>query len=320
MLQRIKALSVIDHTKNIRHKRADTDLIFEFILKNSPEVDKCVVISTLSDLLTESTITNKVCSNGLDSYKRIKQTVNSVAAKDEQQLVVTTELPRSNLPSELPTLPQSHIDTREVRNSRSVFENSHKECIDQIDRKLNSLNTFIDHELSVLRDKMDFLSEGLQDVLTNKQYMENKNMNTLQENINNLQKQLLEKDEIVRSLIETQTGLMEILKSQKINEIQKVQNSSTNHPVLFPERRHQHHSASINLQDRLDKSQEYHKNGHHQQYGKQQQHHKNHTQIPPHIKEEHQLKESQQKRRLEGQIKKKKVYIETSLKLSLKRT
>ena len=61
----------------------------------------------------------------------------------------------------------------------------------QIDHKLNSLNTFIDHELSVLRDKMDSLSEGLQNVLTNKQHMGNKNMNILQENINNLQKQLL---------------------------------------------------------------------------------------------------------------------------------
>ena len=34
--------------------------------------------------------------------------------------------------------------------------------------------------------------------------MGNKNMNILQENINNLQKQLLEKDEIITSLIETQ--------------------------------------------------------------------------------------------------------------------
>ena len=34
--------------------------------------------------------------------------------------------------------------------------------------------------------------------------MGNKNMNILQENINNLQKQLLEKDEIIRSLIETE--------------------------------------------------------------------------------------------------------------------
>ena len=70
--------------------------------------------------------------------------------------------------------------------------------------------------------------------------MGNKNMNILQKNINNLQKQLLEKDDIIRSLIETQTGLMEILKSQKTNqksqnEIQKVQNVSTNHPVIFPE-------------------------------------------------------------------------------------
>ena len=187
-------------------------MIFEFISKNSPDVDKCDVISTLYDLLAENTITIKICSNGLDSYKRIKQTVDSVATEDEQQLVVTTELPRSNLPIELPTPPQSHIGTPQFPNSRAVFENSNKECIDQIDRKLNSSNTFIDHELSVLSDKMDSLSEGLQDVLTNKQHMENKNMNTLQENINNLQKQLLEKDEIIRSLIETQTGLMEILK------------------------------------------------------------------------------------------------------------
>ena len=187
-------------------------MIFEFISKNSPDVDKCDVISTLYDLLAENTITIKICSNGLDSYKRIKQTVDSVATEDEQQLVVTTELPRSNLPVELPTPPQSHIDTPQFPNSRAVFENSNKECIDQIDLKLNSSNTFIDHELSVLSDKMDSLSEGLQDVLTNKQHMENKNMNTLQENINNLQKQLLEKDEIIRSLIEAQTGLMEISK------------------------------------------------------------------------------------------------------------
>ena len=147
--------------------------------------------------------------------KRIKETVDSAAAEDEQQLVITTELPRSSLPSELLTPPQSHIDTPQVSYSRPVFENSHKECIVQIDHKINSLNTFIDHELSVLRDKMDSLSEGLQNVLTNKQHMGNKNMNILQENINNLQKQLLEKDEIITSLIETQITQDFILQGKK---------------------------------------------------------------------------------------------------------
>ena len=106
-----KILSAIDHIKNDRHELADTDSIFEFILKNSPYVDKCIVISTLFDLLAENTITNKKLSNGLDSYKRIKETVDPAAAEDEQQLVVTTELLRSNLPSELLIPPQSHIDT-----------------------------------------------------------------------------------------------------------------------------------------------------------------------------------------------------------------
>ena len=87
---------------------------------------------------------------------------------------------------------------------------------------------------------MDSLTEGLQDVLTNKQHKENKNTNTLHENKDNLQKQLLKKDEIIRSLIETQTSVVKILKSQKINqklqnEIQKVQNGTTNRPVIFPE-------------------------------------------------------------------------------------
>ena len=105
---------------------------------------------------------------------------------------------------------------------------------------------------------------------------------------------------------------MEILKSQKANqksqnEIQKVQNVSTNHTVIFPERRQQHHYLSINLQDSPDKSREYHINGHHQQDGKQLHHHKNHTQIPQHSNDEQQLKEPQQKRRQDKQIKK--VYI-----------
>ena len=93
-----KILSAIDHIKNVRHKRADTDSIFEFISKNSPDVDKCIVISTLFDLLAENTITNKKCSNGLDSYKRIKETVDSVTTEDEQQVVVATELSRSIYP------------------------------------------------------------------------------------------------------------------------------------------------------------------------------------------------------------------------------
>ena len=92
---------------------------------------------------------------------------------------------------------------------------------------------------------------------------------------------------------------MEILKSQKINEIQKVQNSSINHPVILPERRHQHPSPLINQQDSPDKSREYHTNFHHQQDGKKQQHDKYHTQIPQHSKEQQQLIEFQQKRRLE---------------------
>ena len=147
--------------------------------------------------------------------KRIKETVDSAAAEDEQQLVITTELPRSGLPSKLLTPPQSHIDTPQVSYSHPVFENSHKECIVQIDHKINSLNIFTDHELSVPRDKIDSLSEGLQNVLTNKQHMGNKNMNILQENINNLQKQLLEKDEIIRSLIETQITQDIILQGKK---------------------------------------------------------------------------------------------------------
>ena len=132
-----KILSAIDHIKNVRHKRADTDSIFEFISKNSPDVDKCIVTSTLFDLLAENTITNKKCFNGLDSYKRIKETVGSATTEDEQQVVVSTELSRSNLPGELLTPPQSHIDTPEVPNSLPVIENSHKECIVQIDHKIN---------------------------------------------------------------------------------------------------------------------------------------------------------------------------------------
>ena len=75
---------------------------------------------TLSDFIVENTISNKKCSNGLDSCNRINQTVDYDSAEDEQQLVVTTEFTRSNLSSELLTLPQYHIDTPQVPNSRRL--------------------------------------------------------------------------------------------------------------------------------------------------------------------------------------------------------
>ena len=68
---------------------------------------------------------------------------------------------------------------------------------------------------------MDSFSEYLLDVLT-KQHIENKNINTLQQIMTNLQKQLMEKHEIKRFLIETQHELMKMLKSQNLN--QRVQN------------------------------------------------------------------------------------------------
>ena len=113
-------MSAIDHIKNISHKHANTDSIFEFVEKNSPDVGKCIEIITLFDLLGENNITNKKCSNGLDCYKRIKETVNSAAAEDEQQLVVSTELPRSILLRELLTPPQPDIDTPQVPNRATL--------------------------------------------------------------------------------------------------------------------------------------------------------------------------------------------------------
>ena len=107
---------------------------------------------------------------------------------------------------------------------------------------------------------------------------------------------------------------MEILKSQKINEIQKVQNSSTNHLLTLSERRHQHHSPSINQLDNPDKSREYHTNGHHQQDGKQQQHHKYHNAV----KKSKNQKNPNKSVDLKGNLKR--YILETSMKMLLKRT
>ena len=67
--------------------------------------------------------------HGSDFYKRIKQTVDSVTAEDEQQLVLTVELPRSDLPSELTTQPQSHTDTPFIPNSYLSLKNGTKNVL-----------------------------------------------------------------------------------------------------------------------------------------------------------------------------------------------
>lgn len=98
--------------------------------------------------------------------------------------LATIELPVSYLPRELLTLPLIKNDAPAVPSNFPVIENSLKESTLQISHKINSLNTFINHELSVLRYKMDPFCESLQQVLSSKQHLEN--MNTLQENMVNL--------------------------------------------------------------------------------------------------------------------------------------
>ena len=51
---------------------------------------------------------------------------------------------KNELLSELPTLPKISYWHSFSPNSRSLFENYLKECTVQFDRKLNSLNNFID--------------------------------------------------------------------------------------------------------------------------------------------------------------------------------
>ena len=74
-----------------------------------------------------------------------------------------------------------------------------------MEAKFSALKGYIDCEISSLNSKVDLFIESLKETITKVEKSDNNNMEILQESTRFLQKNLLAKSDIIKSLTKTQT-------------------------------------------------------------------------------------------------------------------
>ena len=74
-----------------------------------------------------------------------------------------------------------------------------------MEAKFSALKSYLDCEISSLNSKVDLFIESLKETITKVEKSDNSNMEILQESTRFLQKNLLAKSDIIKSLTKTQT-------------------------------------------------------------------------------------------------------------------
>ena len=74
-----------------------------------------------------------------------------------------------------------------------------------MEAKFSALKSYLDCEISSLNSKVDLFIESLKETITKVEKSDNSNMEILQESTRFLQKNLLAKSDITKSLTKTQT-------------------------------------------------------------------------------------------------------------------
>ena len=176
---------VLSAKDNIREKkkRPDVDSIFNHIAKSSAtNIDRDVVESVLGELINQKIISNKKTSSGCVSFYRAEKSDNisnilensskKQANLDAIQISLKDPVPRVN---------------NETPQSKHVIQNKNKpeEEINALkfEAQLSPLKTYINCELSTMKSKLDGLSQCLIKNASCQSNNENKNFETLQDNV-----------------------------------------------------------------------------------------------------------------------------------------
>ena len=103
----------------------------------------------------------------------------------------------------------TNIETLSPCNCRSAILNisSDKNNILKVEAQLSALKSYASCELSILRNQIEPFTEHIKMLLGH----ENRNIDALHKNIAFLQNELTEKNKIIKSLMETQTAVLDVI-------------------------------------------------------------------------------------------------------------
>ena len=170
--------------------------------------------------MKDNLIINKKTTSGFDSFFRNDAPLNEEImpnviidnSQDKNEVIID----ESATPCQ-PT-PQLHndIDTLPLQNSFPPAKKPESDMSTvKIEALITALKSYVSCEISMIHDKLTSFCEHKNEKLSNLNHREDKHLESLQDNISFLQKELLMKNEIIKSLTETQTVMLDTISTSQ---------------------------------------------------------------------------------------------------------
>ena len=177
----------------------------------------------------------EISENLLNFKKPLVETFSKIQTASQTEDTISID---KNIETSLfDTAPQIHpkICTKLPENTDSNSSRPPCSKLFQIEAQLSALKSYVNCEISSLHSKIESISQSLQVTLKVFQERESKTNEIFHQNMTFLQNELLTKNEIIKSLSESQTTILEALSSFKSN--QQCEGNQTN--LLSCQKQHQ---------------------------------------------------------------------------------
>ena len=266
-------LSAIDILRN-KKKRPDVDSSYDHIIKTqASNADRVLIESVVTNLMKENLIINKKTPSGFDSFFRNNAALNeetmSSAIEDKSQDKNEVILDKSV--TFCHPAPQVHTPLPQNTFTPAKKPESDMSTV-KIEAVITALKSYVSCEISMINAKLTSFSEYINKTISNLNYREDKHLESLQDNISFLRKELLIKNEIIKSLTETQTVVLDTIStSQRMLTGNKKSSDAPETPNNTTLVTHQQ-------QQQQQQQQQYQQQQQHQQQHMQQHQHEHHHQ------------------------------------------
>ena len=207
-----------------KKKRPDTKSIFEYLKKNERTgISENQVEEYLNQMINLNVIFNKKTDRGLDSFYK-------TAEKDDEiplDLSYLTESNHSNIEKKIQyglseiliplAIPiERNIQTPSMQSTQNIpTEIVNEQLIWKIKAQLSALKSLVNCKISIIDKRLNTFSDTLNHVLKNLEISQNSNTDLLKENVKYFKKELNSKNELIKSLIDTQIAILDTMEKPK---------------------------------------------------------------------------------------------------------
>ena len=156
-------------------------------------------------MVKDGIILNKKSPNGYDSFYRKLSTDNDNINPRQQPSVTNTPFRFLN---DTCMPPQDNIQNPVIGKIRNVQQS---EDVSKLEAKFSALKSYVMCRISILVQKIEQISENASTMLSNLKQNDNRNTVMLEKNNSFLQKELRSKDGLIKSLMNTETIVLETI-------------------------------------------------------------------------------------------------------------